>query len=374
MDNVALKLQQLKVINFRSYDAFDLNFSDSLNCITGFNGAGKTNVLDAIYFCSLTKSYFSSSDQFVLKQHADFFRLDARFVEKDVPVLWVCKAAKGKRKEILVNDVPMQRYHEWIGKFPCVMIAPNDNQLILDGSEERRKFMDATISQTDLYYLDALLLYNKILQQRNAYLKSISSGERLDHILMEAFDEQLAEKGSQIYTCRRDFIEAFTPLFNHFYAMIEENEVVEILYESQLTSNSMAEGLKENFKKDAALLRTSFGVHHDDLCFNLFDLPIRKTGSQGQQKTFLFALKMAQFKYITLKKGSMPILLLDDVFDKFDKKRSEKLFSMLQKGMFGQVFLTDANESRLNECLLNYTGDFRIFKVENRTITHVRTE
>lgn len=371
MDNIKTRLQHLKVINFRSYDHFDLCFSENLNCFTGFNGAGKTNVLDAIYFCSLTKSYFSSSDQYVLKQHADFFRLDATYFDGSTSVSWVCKAVKGRKKEILVNDVPMQRYHEWIGKFPCVMIAPNDNQLILDGSEERRKFVDATLSQTDTAYLNALLLYNKILQQRNAYLKSVALGERLDHLLMEAFDEQLSSKGDFIYECRLKFMETFLPIFKQYYAQLEELEEVDVQYETQLNEQCMQDGLKASFKKDCLAQRTSFGIHQDDLQFHLFGLPVKKTGSQGQQKTFLFALKMAQFEYITSINNAKPILLLDDVFDKFDQKRSEKLFNMIQHNIFGQVFLTDANETRLKENLSFYHKEYRIFKVENRTVTHV---
>jgi DNA replication and repair protein RecF len=359
-------LQQLSIINFKNHTEADLVFSDGVNAFTGNNGAGKTNLLDAIHYLSLCKSYFNTVDSQQIKQGTDFFIINGTFDKNDSRETVACSVKRNQKKIFKRNKKEYPRLADHIGLFPLVMVSPYDVSIIMEGSEERRKFIDNVISQTDHYYLDELIAYNKILGNRNALLKSIAETGRFDLGLLEVIDEQLVASGSVIFEKRRAFMDSFTGIFNKYYQFITEDaERVELVYESQLLQGSFASWLAKTTEKDRVLERTTAGIHRDDLVFSIHGMPLKKFGSQGQQKSFLIALKLAQYSYLQQQKGFKPLLLLDDIFDKLDEKRITKLMQMVSAHEFGQVFITDASTNRVQTIFSQIQTEVKLFKVDN---------
>ena len=357
-------LQNLSVINFKNYTEAGLVFSDGVNVFAGNNGAGKTNLLDAIHYLSLCKSYFNPIDSQQIKKGADFFIISGNFNKNGQQENVACSVKRNQKKQFKRNKKDYQRLADHIGLFPLVMVSPYDISIIIEGSEERRKFIDNVISQTDNNYLDELIVYNKILVNRNAFLKLINETGRFDPSLLEVLDEQLINSGNRIFEKRKAFMEAFTGIFNEHYRFLSDNaEKVGLVYESQLVQDNLGDLLKKNMERDRAMERTTAGIHRDELIFSIHDLSMKKFGSQGQQKSFLIALKLAQYSFLNQQNGFKPILLLDDIFDKLDDNRVTKLMRMISDHNFGQVFITDTNLNRVKNIFSNIGIDIRLFKV-----------
>ncbi|TAE35617.1 MAG: DNA replication/repair protein RecF [Sphingobacteriales bacterium] len=364
-----MHLKTLSLINFKNYDEGELSFSDTVNAFTGNNGAGKTNLLDAIHYLSLCKSYFNPIDSQQIKHDKDFFVIQGKFNKNDTEELIAVGVKKNQKKQFKRNKKEYPRLADHIGLLPLVMISPNDISLILEGSEERRKFIDNALSQTDNYYLDELIIYNKTLQNRNALLKHIAERGNFDASLLEVFDEQLVACGTKIFEKRKAFIEVFMPVFNKHYQYISnQTEVVEMVYESQLFTGSFKNLLSNSLQRDRVLQRTTTGIHKDELVFTIGRMPLKKFGSQGQQKSFLIALKLAQYSILNDLKGFKPLLLLDDIFDKLDEHRIKKLMTMVSDEDFGQIFITDTNTSRI-KFIFNEIGKTpQIFEIDKGKI------
>jgi len=357
-------LQQLSVINFKNYTEAQLSFTEGVNAFVGNNGAGKTNILDAIHYLSLCKSYFNPIDSQQVKQGTDFFIINGTFERNEVPETVACSVKRNQKKVFKRNKKDYQRLADHIGLFPLVMVSPYDASIIMEGSEERRKFVDNVISQTDNHYLDELIIYNKVLANRNALLKRIAETGRFDPSLLEVLNEQLVASGTKIFNKRKQFLESFTGLFNQYYQFLTEDaEQVELVYESQLLSDDFAALLIKTTEKDRVLERTTAGIHRDDLIFSIHGMALKKFGSQGQQKSFLIALKLAQYMYLQQQKGFKPLLLLDDIFDKLDEHRITKLMQLVSNHEFGQVFITDASPKRVTGIFNQISVDVKIFNV-----------
>lgn len=341
-----MHLESIRLVNFKNYEQTQLKFSAQVNCFLGANGSGKTNLLDAIYYLAITKSSEQSQDQLCIRHHQDFFSIKGSFVSTDRQEEVLCALEKGKKKQIKKDGVPYKRASEHVGKFPVVIIAPNDTDVIRGASDERRKFFDAILSQTDSQYLNALIKYNHILKQRNSLLKRFAEQNTLDGVLLDTFTAQLIELGQMIYTRRKEALSFFKPLLvKHYQEISDEGESVDISYESAFDGD-IEGAFKSTIQKDLALKRTNVGVHKDDFQFLMEDRPIKKFGSQGQQKSFLISLKMANYDFLKDQKGVDPILLLDDIFDKLDDNRIAKLIEMVASDRFGQIFITDARPER----------------------------
>ncbi|WP_166335488.1 DNA replication/repair protein RecF [Sphingobacterium chungjuense] len=360
-------LKQLSLLHFKNYTESTLEFSPATNAFTGFNGAGKTNLLDAIHYLSLCKSYFNPIDSQHIKKGEDWFMVQGLFEKtSDASDSISCSLKKNQKKQFRKNKKDYPRLADHIGQYPLVMITPNDVGIILDGSEERRKFIDNVISQTDNRYLDTLIQYNRIIQQRNQLLKMAAASRQLDLGLLEVINSQLIEVGDQIFAKRQAFMREFAPFFEQHYNYIsDEAEMVELHYESPLLHDTFASLLATNQDRDRALERTSQGIHKDDLLFSIHEgMPLKKFGSQGQQKSFLIALKLAQYSFFKEKKGFSPLLLLDDIFDKLDDKRTKKIMQMVSDDAFGQIFVTDTNADRIRQIFQEIGKPIRIFDVK----------
>jgi len=358
-------LKQLSVINFKNYEEAELSFSDGVNAFLGNNGAGKTNLLDAIHYLSLCKSYFNPIDSQQIKQGTDFFIITGVFNKNSQQEAVACSVKRNQKKQFKRNKKDYQRLADHIGLLPLVMVSPYDISIIIEGSEERRKFIDNVISQTDNHYLDELIVYNKVLINRNALLKQVADTGRYDPGLMEVLDEQLIASGNRIFEKRRAFMETFTAIFNKHYQFLSDGaEQVELIYESQLLNESFATLLKKTLEKDRVLERTTAGIHKDELQFAIHGMSMKKFGSQGQQKSFLIALKLAQYSFLDQQKGFKPLLLLDDIFDKLDDQRVTKLMQMVSNNDFGQVFISDTSDARVSTIFNSMDVPIRIFKVK----------
>lgn len=357
-------LKQLSILNFKNYEEANLAFSPTVNAFTGNNGAGKTNLLDAIHYLSLCKSYFNPIDSQQIKQGADFFMVQGDFDLDGQKETISCALKRNQKKQFKRNKKEYPRLAEHIGLFPLVMISPYDVSIIMEGSEERRKFMDNAISQTDRHYLDELIQYNKCLGNRNALLKQIADKGRYDPTLMEILDEQLVNSGTIIFNKRKVFMEAFTEIFNQHYTFLSADaEQVNLVYDSPLHEDTLANLLAKFIEKDRILERTSVGIHKDDLVFSIHGMPLKKFGSQGQQKSFLIALKLAQYTYLKQQKGFEPLLLLDDIFDKLDDLRTRKLMQKVSDHDFGQIFITDTSRERIEQIFEEIGEEVTIFNV-----------
>jgi DNA replication and repair protein RecF len=364
-----MQLRNLTLLNFKNYPESELSFSEGVNAFTGDNGAGKTNLLDAIHYLALCKSYFNPIDSQQIRHGADFFMVQGAFDHSGVADVVSCSIKKNQKKVFKRNKKEYSRLADHIGLFPLVMISPNDAAIILEGSEERRRFMDNVISQTDHQYLEELIAYTRNLQNRNALLKKIAAEGRYDPELLEVFNDQLVASGNRIFAKRQAFLVTFLPLFNlHYQRLSREAEQVSLVYESQLLTESFDTLLQKSSEKDRILERTTAGIHKDDLLFAIDGAPLKKFGSQGQQKTFLIALKLAQYSFLKDRKGFCPLLLLDDIFDKLDDKRISRLMEMVSDKDFGQIFITDTSRERVERIFHEIGVDPRIFEVERGSI------
>jgi len=358
-------LKQIKFTNFKNYQEAELLLSPRINCFIGRNGAGKTNVLDAIYYLSFCKSYFNPIDTQNIRHEQDFFAIHGDYVRKQDAIDKVhCVLKRGQNKQFKLNEKKYDRLADHIGFIPLVMISPYDRDLINNGSEVRRKYIDGVISQFDRNYLNNLLDYNKALAQRNALLKHFAERRYFDEIALEIWDVKLIKLGHEIVAHRKAFVEEFIPIFQQYFKLISGgNETVELIYQSSLCMAQMEDLLRENLAKDRAVRYTSVGAHKDDLDFLIDGYPIKKYGSQGQQKSYVIAIKLAQFEFMRKLKQYKPILLLDDIFDKLDTHRVEQLIRLVSEENFGQVFITDTQKERVEQ-LFNATNmDHRLFEV-----------
>ncbi|HEY1025010.1 MAG TPA: DNA replication/repair protein RecF [Sphingobacteriaceae bacterium] len=362
-------LQKLSVLNFRNYAEAELRFSGSVNAFTGNNGAGKTNLLDAIHYLSLCKSYFNPIDSQQIRSGGDFFMVQGTFQKAEREEVVSVALKRNQKKQFKRNKKEYNRLADHIGLFPLVMITPNDISIIIEGSEERRKFIDNVISQTDNTYLDELIIYNRSLLTRNALLKQIAETGKYDPSLLDIYDEQLTSSGNRIFAKRKAFLEEFTEIFNrHYRYLTDEAEQVMLVYDSQLLNDRFHDLLKRSVERDRVLERTTTGIHKDDLVFTIQGMPLKKFGSQGQQKSFLTALKLAQYTYLHRQKGFKPLLLLDDIFDKLDENRTRKLMEMVSAHDFGQIFITDTSRKRIETIFAEINVPVQIFDVEKGAI------
>lgn len=368
-------LEKLTLLNFKNYEEAELSLSPAVNAFTGDNGAGKTNLLDAIHYLSLCKSYFNPIDTQQIRSQADFFMVQGKFDKDDVPEVISCSLKRNQKKQFRRNKKEYQRLADHIGLFPSVMISPNDVNIITEGSEERRRFIDNVISQTDAQYLDELIVYNKNLLNRNAMLKSIAEQGSYDPELLGILDDQLVASGQKIFQKRKDFMEVFIPVFQkHYQYLTEDAEQAELKYESPLFDQDFHELLRGSVERDRFLQRTTVGIHKDDLNFSVHGMPMKKFGSQGQQKSFLISLKLAQYSFLQLKKGYKPLLLLDDIFDKLDDKRIRKLMTMVSHDDFGQIFITDTSRERIEGIFAAIGVELTTFVVSKGTVSHEKNE
>ncbi len=362
-------LQKLSVINFKNYSEAELTFSDTVNAFTGNNGAGKTNLLDAIHYLSLCKSYFNPIDSQQIRQGEDLFMIQGSFRKDNADEVIYCGLKRNQKKKFKRNRKEYQRLADHIGLFPLVMISPNDISLIIEGSEERRKFIDNVISQTDSRYLDELINYNRSLMNRNALLRQIAVSGNYDAALMEIYDDQLVVSGNKIFDKRKSFMGVFTAIFNkHYQYLSEDAEQVELVYDSPLLHEDFSTILSKNLERDRILERTSSGIHKDELSFSIHGMALKKFGSQGQQKSFLIALKLAQYTFLHQEKGYEPLLLLDDIFDKLDDARTTKLMKMVSDKDFGQIFITDTSRDRIENIFIKLGVPVNIFDIEKGNI------
>jgi DNA replication and repair protein RecF len=363
-----MHLEKLQLINFKNYAEARLDLSSKINVLVGKNGSGKTNLLDAIHYLSLTKSAFSS-DNFSVRQGEDFFTVKGSFKRDSDLREITCSIQTGSKKIFREGVNDYQKLSEHIGKYPVVLIAPDDTELVKEGSEERRRFFDTIISQLDRFYLEALIHYNHALKQRNSLLKMFADTNSFDAIALESYDRVLIQAGSVLFSRRKDFIQEFLPVFRQFYNFIVADEQASLEYKTELLKTGFEAGLGANRQRDLFLQRTNFGVHRDDYQFTLGSGDLKRLGSQGQQKSFIIALKLAQFEIIKRAKGFKPILLLDDIFDKLDDFRIARLLELIREEELGQLFITDARPDRTAALLKSVAVPATVFYVKNGTIS-----
>ncbi len=361
-----MQIEEISIVNFKNLKEVQIQFSSKLNCFIGKNGAGKTNILDAVYYLSFCKSFSTAIDLLNINHDESFFMLNGNYQRLDSTENISVGFKKGASKQFKRNSKVYKKLLEHIGLLPLVMITPSDVNLILGGSDERRKFMDGVISQYNQHYLDDLLKYNRALQQRNNLLRQFAANQVFDKELLELWDVQLTEYGTRIHERRKEFVEKLIPVFQYYYSFIsQDNEKVSLVHESGLYNSSLENLLSESIVKDRGAQYTTQGIHKDDLVFYLGEYPIRKLGSQGQMKTYLVALKLAQFDFVKEISGLKPILLLDDIFDKLDQFRVEQIVKVVAGEQFGQIFITDTNREHLDSIIKKIDADFRIFKVDS---------
>jgi DNA replication and repair protein RecF len=359
MHNQDLFLEKLSLVNFKNHRQTELDFSKNVNCIVGKNGSGKTNILDAIFYLSMCKSYLNPIDSQNILFEEKFFVIQGAFKCAGELEKIYCGVKRGAKKVLKRNNVPYEKFADHIGRFPVVMISPYDRNLISEGSEMRRKWMDGIISQTNKLFLNDLMKYLKVLDQRNALLKNMSSYGFFNRESIAVWDEQMVALGQRIHTERKLFLADFIPIFQYFYAALTGGkEQVGLAYNSQLLEADFKTQLQAAEKKDMRKQYSTVGVHKDDLVFTIHDHPVKKFGSQGQQKSFLIALRLAQFEWLKAQLKVSPILLLDDIFDKLDNQRVSYLMQLVSTNKFGQVFVTDTERSRVNEIFASIETDF----------------
>ncbi len=357
-------LKSLSLLNYKNFDSKQFRFNNKINCIVGNNGIGKTNVLDAIYHLSFGKSYFNPVATQNIKHDEAFFVIDGVYEKEGKNEKVIVSLKRGQKKVIKRNGKAYEKFSEHIGFLPLVIISPADRDLIIEGSSTRRKFIDSVISQSDKTYLTHVINYNKVLAQRNALLKYFALNHTFNGDTLDIYNNQLTDYGTKIFEKRDAFLKAFIPIFKARYQAISNgNESVDLVYHSDLFDDHLTTLLQNALNKDKALQYTSVGIHKDDLLFNIENHPIKKFGSQGQQKSFLIALKLAQFDFIKAQSGVNPILLLDDIFDKLDEQRVAQIIKLVDDENFGQLFISDTHAERTEHAVKQVHQSYEIFKL-----------
>ena len=355
-------LKKLSLVNYKNFDSASFSFDEKINCFVGNNGVGKTNALDAVYHLSFGKSYFNPISGQNIKHGEDFFVIDGEFEKTERDERIVCSLKRGLKKTIKRNGKVYEKLSNHIGLIPLVIISPSDRDLIIEGSETRRKFIDQVISQSDKAYLANVIDYNKVLVQRNSLLKYFALNNTFDGDTLEVYNAQLSELGQRIFEERAAFVEAFVPIFQERHRAISQGkESVSLVYKSHLFDGPLDTLLQQALNKDKALQYTSVGVHKDDLSFEIEGHPIKKFGSQGQQKSYLIALKLAQFDIIKQQAKVPPILLLDDIFDKLDEDRVAHIIKLVDNEEFGQIFISDTHAERTERVVKETHQSYKIF-------------
>jgi DNA replication and repair protein RecF len=359
-----LFLKRISLLNYKNFSDVTFEFDAKINCFVGKNGIGKTNILDAIYHLANGKSYFNPLAVQNIKHEEEFFVIDGEFEKKDRTEQILCSLKKGQKKILKRNGKIYEKFSDHIGFIPLVIISPADRDLIVEGSETRRKFIDNVISQLDRSYLQQLIQYQKIISQRNALLKYFALNHVFDMDTLSIYNEQLSHLGQAIFEKRKSFLANFIPIFNQYHQDITNAaETVQLVYQSDLFEKDTLTLLEHNITKDRALQYTSVGVHKDDLSFEIDSHPIKKFGSQGQQKSFLIALKLAQFDFVKKQSGEKPILLFDDIFDKLDEFRVSKIIEMVNNDEFGQLFISDTHPERTENIVKTTHQSYKIFNL-----------
>lgn len=360
-------LKKLKLTNFKNYQEAEFSFSNKINCFVGNNGAGKTNILDAIYYLSFCKSYFNSIDSQNILHDTLFFAIHGSYDKNDNGGDTIsCVQKLNHKKQFKLNDKEYDRLSDHIGLYPLVMISPYDRDLINEGSEVRRKFIDSVISQFNKLYLDDLINYNKALLQRNILLKKFAENRYFEQSSLEIWDKQLIKLGEKIYSTRSAFLADFEPLFQYYFEYISNGkEKVKVQYDSHLSKHSFDDLLTGSLEKDRITRYTNVGIHKDDLLLQIENYPVKKFGSQGQQKSYVVAMKLAQFEYTKNIKGFKPVLLLDDIFDKLDDIRVKQIIHLVSDNSFGQAFITDTQQERVEKIFRQVKIDHKIFNIKD---------
>ena len=362
-------LKKISLLNFKNYLEAELEFSRHINCLTGNNGEGKTTILDAIHYLSFCKSFFNPVDSQNILHDAPFFLIQGIFDDSGKDDEIYCGLKRNQKKQFKRNKKEYARLADHIGLYPLVMVSPADSELVTEGSESRRKFIDSVIAQFDRDYLENLISYNKVLSHRNALLKQIADSGKFDIDALEIWDVQLINYGKKIHERRNNFINNFIPIFQKYYELISGGrENVGIVYDSHLNEKSFEEALSLAINRDRAMQYTTVGIHKDDLEFTINGHSLKKYASQGQQKSFLIALKLAQFDFIKNIKQITPILLLDDIYDKLDDLRVKQLMELVSSTNFGQLFITDTHPTRLSNLFSATEADYKVFKISNGQI------
>lgn len=363
-------LKRLSIVNYKNVEQADLELSAKMNCFVGRNGMGKTNLLDAVYYLSFCRSITTPIDSQAMRHEADFCVVQGHYLtdqgqEEDV----FCGLKRGVRKQVKRNGKAYARYSEHLGFIPLVMVSPSDAELISGGSDERRRFMDVAISQYDKEYLQQLIRYEKALEQRGVMLKAETEP---DWEVMSLWEETMAEAGTFIYERRKAFVDEFTPIFGHIYAQIAQgNETVSLTYTSHGERGNLLELIRSGRDKERILGYSLHGTHKDDLVMLLDGYPMKREGSQGQNKTYLIALKLAQFEFLKRTSRNTPLLLLDDIFDRLDAHRVEQIVKLVASDNYGQIFITDVNRGNMDRILASAGSDYKLFGVEQGVITEM---
>lgn len=366
-------LKRLLIHHFKSYETTDIAFCPGFNCIYGLNGTGKTNLLDAIYYICMTKSYFGLPDTAVIAHNATYMRLDALFELDQRPERIVIKYVPKKVKTLERQQIPLERLSDHIGFLPIVIIAPDDTELLTEGSDARRRFLNNTLSQMDPRYLSELMLYNRVLLQRNTLLKQMGARGMRNDPLLDIYTQQLIAPAQYIFKQRQHFLDSFSSIFAEKYQYISQSaEPATLEYQSALHTQSFEVLLERSREKDLLLQRTTEGIHRDDLDCKIEQRSVKKYASQGQRKSYLIALKLAQLEILHTVKGVAPLLLLDDLFEKLDPIRTHRLFELLSHPDIGQVFITDTHDSRLQPILSKFNKPWRLFHLDQQGIALVQ--
>ncbi len=357
-------LEKLSLLNYKNFETESFDFDPKINCFVGHNGVGKTNVLDAIYHLSFGKSYFNPITGQNIKHGEEFLVIEGQYAKDGQKEKIIVSAKRGQKKIIKRNAKAYEKFSDHIGFLPLVIISPSDRDLITEGSDTRRKFIDGVISQGDNKYLQTLLSYNKVLVQRNSLLKYFAANNTHNQDTLDIYNAQLHTFGTELFKKRAAFLDIFNPIFLERYASISSaKESVSLTYTSQLNDKKLITLLEENLSKDKLTQYTNFGIHKDDLTFEIDGYTIKKFGSQGQQKSYLIALKLAQFDFIKTLSKVNPILLLDDIFDKLDEKRVEHIITLVHDENFGQLFLSDTHAERTEAVIKNVGQSYKMFQL-----------
>ncbi len=356
-------LERINILNYRNIEECELTFSPKVNLFWGNNGMGKTNLLDAIYYLSFCKSHLNAKDSHLIRHGSDFFMVQGEYINSGSVATVSCAVKNRRKKQFLYDKKEYERLSEHIGKIPLVLVSPADNSLIDEGSDERRRFMDIIISQYDREYLLHLMAYNAALRSRNAMLKHPDS---IDGTLLEILDDKLCTEAEPIFARRSEFITDFIPVFRDFYSSISQrHEEVSLSYSSVLQQADLRQRLASSLERDKYLGYTSAGIHKDNLEMIFDGFPLKRNASQGQNKSYLVAMKLAQFIFLKKNSNKTPILLLDDIFDRLDSERLENIIRQISSDRFGQIFITDTNREHIDKIIANNNSDFRLFAIED---------